>query len=141
MYVLFWDMHSGGGQKLDWAKIYVEADSEEEAIEIFQQEFGRDPNHITCNCCGEDYSISSAETLEEASGYHRGLDYAYDRANNKGRYLEDGDSAPEGWEISKGYSERMTLEEYVKRDFVKIVPKDCKIFKEKFNLLETNDSA
>lgn len=34
MWTEFWDMHSGGGQKEKWAKIYIEA-PEEEARVIF----------------------------------------------------------------------------------------------------------
>ena len=70
MWTKFWDMHSGGGQKLDWAKIYIQA-PEEEAVVIFSNRFGRDPENVTCNCCGEDYSVSESKTLGEATEYHR----------------------------------------------------------------------
>lgn len=66
----FWDMHSGGGQKLKYAHIFIEA-SESEAKRIFQDKFHRDPDNITCDCCGSDYSISEYETLEAATSYHR----------------------------------------------------------------------
>jgi len=70
----FWDMHSGGGQKLDWAKIYIEA-PEQEAVSVFYSRFRRNPNRVTCTCCGPDYSITESETLEEATEYHRTFDY------------------------------------------------------------------
>lgn len=70
----FMDMHSGGGQKLDWGYIYIEA-PEQEAKVIFYNRFGRNPNRVTCTCCGEDYSLSEADTLAEVTGYERGCDY------------------------------------------------------------------
>jgi hypothetical protein len=66
----FWDMHSGGGQKTDWDRIYIEA-PEAEARLIFYNRFGHSPERVTCTCCGEDYSISEGLTLEQVSGYHR----------------------------------------------------------------------
>lgn len=75
----FWDMHSGGGQKLKWAKIYIEA-PEKEAISVFYSRFGRNPHRVTCTCCGEDYSITESDTLEEATAYHRGC--KWDKSQN-----------------------------------------------------------
>ena len=67
----FMDMHSGGRQKLDWAYIYVEADNDN-AAKVFMHRFGRNPNNISCSCCGEDYSFwTEYETLEEATTYDR----------------------------------------------------------------------
>lgn len=76
----FWDMHSGGGQKLDWPHIFIEA-AEDDAIRAFSRLFGRNPGNITCGCCGEDYSIYTEETLREASRYVRNA-----------AYLDDGDT-------------------------------------------------
>lgn len=70
MWTQFWDMHSGGGQKEKWARIYIEA-PEEEAKVIFYNRFGHNPERVTCTCCGEDYSIDESETFEEISAYHR----------------------------------------------------------------------
>lgn len=70
----FWDMHSGGRQKLDWAHIYIQA-PEEEAKLIFYNLFGRNPERITCSCCGEDYAIDSEDgdyALEYITAFHRG---------------------------------------------------------------------
>jgi hypothetical protein len=66
----FMDMHSGGGQKLDWDKILIEA-PEDEARAVFYNRFGRNPDRVTCTCCGEDYSVSESETLEDATAYDR----------------------------------------------------------------------
>jgi len=52
----FYDMHSGGGQKLEHGVYYVRAFTEKEAVEIFKDKTGRDPDNVTCSCCGEDYS-------------------------------------------------------------------------------------
>jgi len=70
MWTKFWDMHSGGGTKLNWEIIYIEA-PEKEAIEIFMDKFGRDPFNVTCDCCGDDYSVSSEETIEAVTAYDR----------------------------------------------------------------------
>ena len=105
-------MNSGGGQKLDWSMIYIEASSRDEAETVFYNRFGRNPNRVTCTCCGGDYSISIEDTLEEASAYHRGC--AYDREAKK-------------W-VDKPSKERYsfnnyaTLEEYKKQEDVLIIP-------------------
>jgi hypothetical protein len=52
----FYDLHSGGGQKAEFAQYYFEA-PEAEARKLFQEMTGRDPNNITCPCCGEDFSV------------------------------------------------------------------------------------
>ena len=64
MFTLFYDMHSGGGQKESFSKLAVEL-PENEAVEWFKNKFGHDPFNITCNCCGCDYSVSESETLDE----------------------------------------------------------------------------
>lgn len=75
MWTHFWDMHSGGRTKEEpYNHIYIEA-PEEEAIVIFYNRFGHNPNRVTCTCCGEDYSISSNESLEQLTGFHRGCHY------------------------------------------------------------------
>jgi hypothetical protein len=66
----FMDMHSGGGQKEKWSRIYIEAPQEEAEL-IFFNRFGHNPNRVTCTCCGNDYSASEAPSLEEASAYDR----------------------------------------------------------------------
>lgn len=73
MWTCFMDMHSGGGTKEGaFDKIFIEA-AEDMAQVIFYNRFGHNPNRVSCTCCGEDYSITESETLEAATGYHRGL--------------------------------------------------------------------
>lgn len=67
----FWDMHSGGSQKLDWDKIVIEAPQAEAEI-VFYNRFNRNPNRVTCSCCGSDYSISEFDSLAEAENYQKG---------------------------------------------------------------------
>lgn len=74
-WTLFWDMHSGGSAKVEpYDKIYIEM-PQAAAESYFEQRFGRDPYEVTCDCCGEDYSVSFAATLDEISAYHRGCAY------------------------------------------------------------------
>lgn len=71
-WVQFMDMASGGGGKEKYSYIYIEASNEEEAAIIFYNRFGHSPHRVSCTCCGEDYSVSYSETLEEATAYNRG---------------------------------------------------------------------
>lgn len=130
----FWDMHSGGGQKLDWSQIFIEA-PEDEARRVFYARFGRNPNNVTCGCCGADYSVSESDSLEEATAYHRGLrsiEGTYDKAEKRWKYgsedrahgyLEPGEPVPEGARLSRlsgglygkhreQYPEGMTVAQY-----------------------------
>lgn len=66
----FWDMSSGGDQKLDFHHCFIEA-PKSEAKTIFYNRFGRNPDRVTCTCCGSDYSISEYPTIDEATEYHR----------------------------------------------------------------------
>jgi hypothetical protein len=69
----FMDMHSGGSQKLAWDTIYIQA-PRELAERVFQAKFDRNPNSVTCTCCGPDYSVSDGEPgddLYNATGYNR----------------------------------------------------------------------
>lgn len=51
----FYDLHSGGYRKFDFDVAYIEL-PEEEAIEYFTDKFDH-PYAVTCDCCGEDYSV------------------------------------------------------------------------------------
>ena len=67
----FMDMHSGGGLKeppLEY--IYIEA-GEEEAVAMFERKFKRQPDRVTCSCCGQDYTIYEREDLASATEYER----------------------------------------------------------------------
>lgn len=83
MWTQFWDMHSGGETKIKpYEKIYIEADRNS-AIEYFIKRFGRDPDNITCSCCGEDYNINEDKSIEQLTGYHRECRQAYFDKNGK----------------------------------------------------------
>jgi hypothetical protein len=66
----FMDMHSGGKLKTPFTHIYVDAPLEK-ALEIFKDTFKRDPDNVTCKCCGEDFVYEEHSSLEEASAYDR----------------------------------------------------------------------
>lgn len=70
MWTRFFDMHSGGGRKEDFEYLYIEADIKTAKI-IFYNRFGHNPERVTCTCCGEDYSITEYNSLEEATAYER----------------------------------------------------------------------
>jgi len=110
----FMDMHSGGGQKLDWKYIYIEA-PEEEACIIFYNRFDRNPHKVTCTCCGDDYSVSESKDLKQATGYNRGCDY------KKDEYIEAKDTS------KYAHKDYITLKEYLKKkDILVIYDKDIK---------------
>lgn len=67
----FMDMHSGGSTKVKtYEYIYIQM-AEEDARTFFSTTFGRNPNRVTCDCCGPDYLIDEYSTLEEATKYER----------------------------------------------------------------------
>jgi hypothetical protein len=108
----FMDMHSGGSCKIDIngvgkQYIYIEA-PEDAAVAIFEERFGRDPHNVTCNCCGNDYSISESPTLEEASGYDRSCKWV------NGTYIDEPDTR-RSWKSYK------TVAEYVKQEDVLVI--------------------
>lgn len=132
MWTQFWDMHSGGGLKLPpWHYIYIEA-PEDEATVIFCNRFGRHPENVTCQCCGEDYSVKSEETLEQLTGFHRNLRaikrigraLKNDPVLNRWYYLEPGQEPPEGYTVDRAWNRsarELTLDEYVKQPDVLVV--------------------
>ncbi len=64
-------MHSGGDSKTDWDHIYVRGDIDT-ATEIFTRITGRDPENVTCRCCGEDYAVRESDDLMSATAFQRG---------------------------------------------------------------------
>jgi hypothetical protein len=129
----FWDMHSGGSQKEDFARCYIQA-PEEEACRIFYARFGHNPLRVTCTCCGEDYSISESDSLEEATAYPRDCRYAQRQEEDKagpykgrkryyGFYLEPGEDPPEGFTIDEGFyrGDPIPLKEYLKEPDVHVI--------------------
>lgn len=100
MWTRFFDMNSGGEQKLDWEYIYIEA-PEREAKEVFERIFCRDPENITCQCCGQDYSISEISEeidLQQGTTYERGCEFAY--------FDREGLEIPEDDYIAMAYDQR-----------------------------------
>lgn len=82
-------MHSGGSTKVKpYNKLYMEAPQRIAEI-VFYNRFGRNPHRITCTCCGEDYSLSEYDSLEQASAYHRNC--AYDKKEE--RWIEQPDTS------------------------------------------------
>ncbi len=66
----FMDMHSGGGTKTEYEYIYIEAD-EDSAVNVFCNMFDEHPYSVACGCCGSNFSVSTYESLEEATSYER----------------------------------------------------------------------
>lgn len=135
MWTQFMDMHSGGKTKVEpYEYIYIEA-PEKEAKVIFYNRFGRNPERVTCTCCGDDYSIDEGEDLAWMTGYHRGCDSGYVLTNGQvvGEDYWQKASPEERKRLSKRfqYFERpskrdwaptyQTLEDYCKRKDVLIV--------------------
>lgn len=104
MWTQFMDMHSGGGSKEKWEYIYIEA-PESEARTIFYNRFGHNPERVTCTCCGEDYSITEYESLEQATAFERGCRYS----DASGKWVEG---------PRHSNREYRTLDEYKKGDRV-----------------------
>lgn len=146
----FYDMSSGGSEKLDWQHIFAEL-PEQLAIGWFMKEFDRDPRNVTCDCCGPDYAIHEYASLKEATAFQRNCRAAIlvDQARLRvimqtgspaqraiyrktppslGRcYMEKGDPLPSGWQWQYSYQEEedhwqgyQTLEQFAARDDVLI---------------------
>ena len=77
----FMDMHSGGRLKTPYTHIYIE-EPLSEALKTFKDLFKRDPDNVTCKCCGEDFVYEEYESLEQATAYDRGCQW------NDGEYSE-----------------------------------------------------
>lgn len=71
MIVKYFDMSSGGFEKTDFKTIFIEADNTVESDRIFTENFNRDPNNISCTCCGHDYAVSEYPSLANATAVDR----------------------------------------------------------------------
>lgn len=70
-WTVFNDMHGGGHLKVEsYERIYINT-ARDPAMAVFRDRFGQDPEKITCQCCGQDYSIREYDSLEAATKYHR----------------------------------------------------------------------
>jgi len=62
----FVDMHSGGRTKVPGLEVaFIHAPDEEAARSKFEREVGRDPDHVTCRCCGPDYALMEYDGRED----------------------------------------------------------------------------
>jgi hypothetical protein len=85
----FMDMHSGGRLKTPYTHIYID-EPLGEAIRTFKELFKRDPDNVTCKCCGEDFVYEEYESLEEATAYDRKCDWVNGKYNkNSGMTVEE----------------------------------------------------
>jgi hypothetical protein len=66
----FMDMHSGGHLKTPYTHIYID-EPLTQAVKTFRDLFKRDPDNVTCTCCGEDFVYEEYSSLEEATAYDR----------------------------------------------------------------------
>lgn len=114
------DMHSGGSLKEKQQYIFIEA-PENEAKVIFYNRFGHNPERVSCTCCGEDYSISEYDSLEQATAYYRHCEYAY--INKKsGKRIPGAQGFISGKGVKRGYEGRYVEEQ--RQSNLKI-RKDC----------------
>lgn len=70
MWTTFWDLRSGGSKKTIYDYIYIEAEKHA-AVNAFTNIFGVNPYSVSCSCCGQDFSVGEAPTLEDASRLER----------------------------------------------------------------------
>jgi len=80
----FMDMHSGGKLKTPFTHIYVD-EPLEEAIKTFKNLFKRDPDNVTCKCCGEDFVYDEYNSLEQATAYDRKCEWGNGKYNENGK--------------------------------------------------------
>lgn len=106
----FHDMHSGGGLKEKFHHAFIEAPIKEAKV-IFFNRFGHSPDRVSCTCCGEDYSLTESETLEQATGFERGC--RWDK--NGDCYVDEPDDGEHVW------SKYMSLAEYRKCNDVCVI--------------------
>ena len=140
MWTHFWDMHSGGGTKEPpYYHIFIEAE-EDEAKQVFYNRFGHNPDRISCTCCGEDYSITSKESLAQLTGYHRGcrsLEVPKDPKTHllmnddpvikTHLYLEENEKIPKGYKLSQNYPlirKHIPLEKYCELSTILVIKSD-----------------
>jgi hypothetical protein len=95
----FYDMSSGGRTKIEpFTQIYIQA-NEADARKFFQEIFDRHPDHVTCDCCGEDYSVEERKDLLDVTGHDRHCAYS----DEEKRFIEERRKYPNhpGYEVRK----------------------------------------
>lgn len=70
MITRFMDMCSGGIKVKPYHYILIEMPYDD-TVRYFEKRFDRDPHNVTCDCCGEDYSVDEYDTIEAATEYDR----------------------------------------------------------------------
>ena len=65
MWTLFLDGRSGGGVKIKKYECVCIELPISLAMVVFYRRFKRDPYHITCECCGQDFDIYEYKTKKE----------------------------------------------------------------------------
>ena len=106
----FNDMHTGGFTKTDYDVIYIQANTETDAINVFKSKFQIEPYDIACDCCGYDFAISEENSLQQMTAYERGCEYSKDLSE----YIEIQGSQ---------YRDYIPLDDYVKRNDVLVLYK------------------
>lgn len=69
----FTDLQTGGYRKTAYKYIFIEGDA---AVARFQAEFDHDPFQESCECCDEDFAVSTHQTLRRATDFARNCRYA-----------------------------------------------------------------
>lgn len=118
---LFTDNFSGGNKKTQYDKIFIETGTREEAIEIFQEEFGIDPLLYSCSCCGVDFLIDEFLNLDEATINDRAKIFIIERGCLKpeehGKFIDPSEIIPQGYYLAwNDRTEYISSEEYKKRN-------------------------
>jgi hypothetical protein len=72
MWTQFFDMSSGGSEKTEWTRIYIEAPLDK-AVRVFEKTFYRSPYNVTCECCGPDFAIYEDEELDGSANQESSL--------------------------------------------------------------------
>lgn len=62
MWTEFFDLHSGGSAQTKYSSIFIEL-PKSEAIVYFTENFS-DPYNVTCECCGQDYSVYEVDEAD-----------------------------------------------------------------------------
>lgn len=60
-------MHSGGFRKTPYESIYIEL-PEDQARQVFEQYFEVECDHVTCECCGADFSVYETDRISKGFG-------------------------------------------------------------------------
>ncbi len=110
MWFQFSDVRTAGYLKTKFKDIYIKANSESDAIKIFEDKFNISPYDSACDCCGYDFWISEDDSLEELTANDRNCDYDYELKKHIERQSKQ-----------SYHGEYLTLDEYLKKEDVCII--------------------